>query len=299
MKDPFQYIQKYPDRTKQLLGIDNQQFQALLSQAELRHGERQKALESEKVYINTKGGGRQSILSIQEEICLCIYYLRQFPTFEVLGLQFGVSKTVANDRFHYWLNILEDLLPSSLLEQLKNQQNEDKMIEEMLTEFRLIVDSFEQPRERPEENQAQQEVFSGKKKMHTFKNQMIVLPEGKDIVDIMIGKKGPTSDIGMFREQQSQFSSEQLFDGDKAYIGATNMSTPHKKPKNGELTAAQKAENKEFSSNRIFVEHVIRIVKIFRVAKERFRLHPNIYERIISVVCGLVRLRIGTLNFTV
>ncbi len=95
-------------------------------------------------------------------------------------------------------------------------------------------------------------------------------------MDIIIGKKEPTSDIGMFREQQAQFSSEQLFDGDKAYIGVTNMSTPHKKPKNGELTPAQKTENKAFSSNQFFVEHVIRMVKIFRVAKERFRLHPNI-----------------------
>jgi hypothetical protein len=25
------------------------------------------------------------------------------PTFEVLGLHFGISKTEANDTFHYWL----------------------------------------------------------------------------------------------------------------------------------------------------------------------------------------------------
>jgi hypothetical protein len=37
------------------------------------------------------------------------------PTFEILGLQFGVSKTEANDTFHYWLKILGNILPASLL----------------------------------------------------------------------------------------------------------------------------------------------------------------------------------------
>lgn len=50
-----------------------------------------------------------------------------------------------------------------------------------------------------------------------------------------------------------------------------------------------------FSSNRVFVEHIIRVIKIFRVASERFRLHPNTYEQVILTVCGLVRLRIGSL----
>jgi hypothetical protein len=38
------------------------------------------------------------------------------PTFEVLGLYFGISKTEAKDTFYYWLEILENVLPGSLLE---------------------------------------------------------------------------------------------------------------------------------------------------------------------------------------
>ncbi len=60
-------------------------------------------------------------------------------------------------------------------------------------------------------------------------------------------------------------------------MGGQNISTSHKKPRHGELTAQQKAENKVFSSHRIFVEHLIRLVKIFRIATERFRLHPDTY----------------------
>ncbi|MEH2413292.1 transposase family protein [Nostoc sp.] len=46
--------------------------------------------------------------------------------------------------------------------------------------------------------------------------------------------------------------------------------------------------------NRIFVEHLIRLIKIFRIASERFRLRSQIYEQIILTVCALVRLRIGS-----
>jgi len=110
-----------------------------------------------------------------------------------------------------------------------------------------------------------------------------------------VGAKGPTSDISLFRNQQQRFASQQSFKGDKGYQGGKNISTPHKKPRNRELTLEQKAENKVFSGNRIFVEHLIRLIKIFRIASERFRLHSPVYEQIILTVCGLVRLRIGSL----
>jgi hypothetical protein len=65
--------------------------------------------------------------------------------------------------------------------------------------------------------------------------------------------------------------------------------------KKSELTPEQKQQNKELSSQRILVEHMIRLVKIFRVASERFRLNSQKYEQVILTICGLVRLRIGAL----
>ncbi len=42
-----------------------------------------------------------------------------------------------------------------------------------------------------------------------------------------------------------------------------------------------KEENKKKAQERIFVEHLIRVIKIFRVASERFRLHSSNYEKVI------------------
>lgn len=134
--------------------------------------------------------------------------------------------------------------------------------------------------------------------MHTLKNQFIVLPHGEDIVDIYIGQLGKTSDINLFRETQVKFDFEQKFIGDKAYIGGTTIMTPLKKPRNQEISELKKEENRQLSSRRIGVEHLICQVKIFRVASE-FRLARHKYSQIIMAVCGLVRLRLNRLSLLI
>jgi DDE superfamily endonuclease/Helix-turn-helix of DDE superfamily endonuclease len=299
MQNPLQYIEKHPNRAKEILGIEYEQWLGLVEVAKIEEERIRLIREQEKVRINKKGGGRPKKLKREEEVCLCIFYLRHLPTFELLGMHFDISKTEANDTFNYWIKIIRKILPSSLMEQAKKGKEELEMIKEMLTEYELIVDSWEQPRERPKDNQTQKEYYSGKKKQHTFKGQVVTLPVGKDLVDVEVGRQGKASDINIFREQQKKFNIEQRFMGDKGYQGGVNIKTPQKKPKGRELTDLQKEANKAISSERIYVEHVIRIIKIFRAAKERFRMKGNKYEEVILTICGLVRLRIGTLILAV
>jgi hypothetical protein len=299
MTNPLQYIEKYPKRTKEILGIEYQQWLALVEVAKIEEEKIRLAQEHQKVRINKKGGGRPKKLKREEEICLCVFYLRHLPTFQILGMQFNISKTEANDTFNYWIKIIRRILPASLMEQATKDKEELEIVKGMLAEYELIVDSWEQPRERPEDNQVQKEYYSGKKKQHTFKGQIITLPLGKDLVDVEVGRQGKASDINMFREQQLKFQSEQKFTGDKGYQGGVNIKTPQKKPKGKELTEQQKEGNKVISSQRIYVEHVIRLLKIFRAAQERFRMKCHKYEQVILTICGLVRLRIGTVILSV
>lgn len=295
MSSVLDYLENNPQETQRLIGLKHEQLEQLTKQAEALHNQKQAEVELGKIRIINKGGGRKVKLSIEEQILLTLIYLRHLTTFQLLGIQFGVSETTANDTFNYWLPILGELLPSSCLEQVKKNASDYEIVLEILTDFELIVDSCEQPRERPGEYEEQKKYYSGKKKNHTMKNQIIVLPSGDDIVDVLAGLPGPKSDINLFRERQKGFDPRQRFNGDKAYEGESSISTPNKKPKKGELTSAQKEQNKELASERIKVEHLIRYVKIFRVASERFRLNPRKYEQIIMTICGLVRLRIGAL----
>jgi len=264
-----------------------------LSQAIKLQNQKIELAESKKVRIILAGGGRKPKLSTSEQIILTLTYLRHLTTFQLLGIQFGVSETTANDTFNYWFPILGELLPGCLLEQVKKTERDYEIVKEILTEFELIIDSYEQPIERPGEYE-QKKYYSGKKASHTRKGQLIVLPNGKDIVDVVAGKPGPKSDINLFRETKKEFDYRQKFNGDKAYIGEQAIKTPQKKPRKKELTISEKEKNKELASERIFVEHLIRVVKIFRVAQERFRLNKHKYEQIIMTICGLVRLRMVT-----
>jgi hypothetical protein len=289
------YIKKYPKKTKRLIGINYEHLQQLVKQAEVLDHQKQEEIEVQKVRLNKKGAGCKNKLSILDQILLTLVYLSQNHTFEYLGIEFEVSESAAHNIFRYWLIIIGELLPASLIEQVKKKESDYELVKEILTQYELIVDSEEQPVERPSDQTEQKKLSSGKKKNHTFKTQLTVLPNGEDIVDIKVGDPGPTSDISQFRARLSEFLPSQKFKGDKGYIGEKQISTPHKKPKKGELTEAQKDENKKFSAKRIYVEHVIRLLKIFRVAQERFRLNRQSYEGVIRTVCGLVRLRIGAL----
>jgi hypothetical protein len=295
MTSPLKRIESHPHEAKRLIGIEYQQFLSLVALAEERHLQKQAEIERNKVRINAKGGGRKAEMSSQEGVCLCLVYLRQKPIFEILGLLFDVSKTKANDAFNYWVDILREILPASQMEEVEGDNQKYKELRQLLTQEQLIVDSAEQPTARPVDYEEQKKYSSGKKKMHTMKNQFIVLPQGQDIVDVAIGNLGKTSDINLFRSSQNKFNEAQKFLGDKAYKGEAAITTPHKKPKNGEITELQKKENKEISSSRIGGEHVIGMVKIFRVATERFSLARTQYKKIILTICGLVRLRINRL----
>jgi hypothetical protein len=289
------YIDQNPDETKRLIGVDYELLQNLIGQAKTIHRQQQDRIEKDKVRLIARGGGRKATLSNRDELLLTLTYLRQHHTFQWLGLQFGVCESTAHYLFHYWIAVLEDLLPASILEQVKDQESDYEYVKEILTEFELIVDTTEQPRQRPEDKEEQEDYYSGYKHMHTFKGQIIILPKGKDIVDLVAGEMGPKHDLTLFREHQDKFDSQQRFNGDKSYAGEPTISIPHKKSKNRDLTEAQKRDNKVLSGQRIFVEHVIRLIKIFRIAQDRFRLRTSRYKQVIHTICGLVRLRIRAL----
>jgi hypothetical protein len=127
---------------------------------------------------------------------------------------------------------------------------------------------------------------------HTRKNQLISLPNGTDIVDLVIGEKGPRSDSKLFEETQAELPQTLEFTADKADVGRRNTTTAIKKPRGGQLTQAQKDFNQKVSQKRVYVEHLIRVLKILRIAKEEFRMRSWMYELVIGCVCGLVRLRV-------
>jgi Helix-turn-helix of DDE superfamily endonuclease len=140
-----EYLEHHPEQAQRVIGITWEQFQELVTHAERLHQQKQQA----RPRLIKSGGGRRRKLSVQQEILLTLVYLHQYPTFQILGIQFDVGESTAHDIFHYWVNILGETLPASLIEQFKKKESEWCWIEEELTKLELIVDSYQQPIQRP------------------------------------------------------------------------------------------------------------------------------------------------------
>lgn len=66
-----------------------------------------------------------------------------------------------------------------------------------------------------------------------------------------------------------------------------NAEHPIKKPRNGELTEEEKQYNKELAQRRIYIEHVNRRIKIFRICKETYRNKRNRMNLRINLIACL------------
>ena len=84
----WDYIQKHPQETKRLLGIDYEQLGKLLEQGKLLHQRKREKIEEKKIRIIKAGGGKEPKLSEEEQIVLILVYLRHHLSFQNLGLLF-------------------------------------------------------------------------------------------------------------------------------------------------------------------------------------------------------------------
>ena len=82
------------------------------------------------------------------------------PTFQNLGVEFGVSESTTNYIFHRRIKILRELLPASLLEKVKKNDSEYLWVIEILTEFALIVDSYYRAIQIPKNYQQHKKTYN-------------------------------------------------------------------------------------------------------------------------------------------
>jgi hypothetical protein len=290
-------LESRPKQGKRMVGLGAEALWELWQRIVVLDDEAQQERKQRSDRKRQAGGGRKKNAHVLCRLLVTLLYLRQHWTMQALAEAIGCSEATVWNYIHEMLPYIRTELPASLLEQWQKECDsvERAELEEWLAELpegALLVDTWEQTIPRPQDKDEQKSYYSGKKKEHTRKNQLISLPKGRDIVDVVIGEKGPRSDSKLLEQTQAELPETIPFIGDKAYAGRSNTTTPIKKPPGGELTQAQKDFNKGVSQKRVFVEHLIRVLKIFRIAKEEFRMRSCMYELVIGCVCGLVRLRV-------
>lgn len=128
-------------------------------------------------------------------------------------------------------------------------------------------------------------------KRHTLKTQIYTDQDG-GILSVGTAYRGPKADIKIYAEEPiAALLSEKPRMGDKAYADGKypELETPMKNPKGKELSATQKASNKELSKKRVRVEHGIRRVKGWRIVRDEYRMPLGLFTSVTSAVVGLLQ----------
>ena len=119
------------------------------------------------------GGGRTSVLKgIEDKLLFILFYFRIYPLQEVQGYLFGMGQSQAWDWIHRLTPILNRALGYE--KQLPARQAHDiEQVLKMCPALEFIIDGTERPIRRPKDKTRQKENYSGKKKRHTLKNNVV------------------------------------------------------------------------------------------------------------------------------
>jgi hypothetical protein len=233
-------------------------------------------------HLKKKKRGRPSALTLEEQVLMTLEFWREYRTFSHLADDWNIHESTA----HRTVERVEN----ALLQSKKFSLPGKKVLvdSQAVLEF-VLLDVSEVPCERPKKKQSSW--YSGKKKRHTMKMQLLVDSATHMVVSVATGK-GRIHDLKLFRDSKIKIHSQTALIGDSGYQGICkdhqHSLTPHKSRKNGQLSQDGKHENRALAHFRQPVEHVIRKLKIFRVLKEVYRHRRRRFNLRVSLITGLI-----------
>lgn len=278
-------LKRIPDTFRQLTGITPEAFDRLLAELEPRYQQADAQRKQKPRRRRQPGAGRKFALPLTDRLLMLLMYYRTYTTHALLGFLFGLDDSSVGRN----INPLQPLLAGIFRIPGRRVELEPDEIRE------LFFDATERAIPRP--TRGQKRFYSGKKKRHTVKHQVVVVRKRK--APGRAGQKRRVRIAAVSRVFPGKTRDKKVYDrtrvvcprgvpraGDTAYVG-TGLSTPRKKPRGGALTARQKAGNRRVSERRIVVEHGIGKMKVWRIAAERYRNPRRRHTLIINNVAGL------------
>lgn len=251
-----------------------------------------------------EGAGHPFSLPIRDQLLLCLVWLRIYPTHEVLGFLFGVSDSTVSRLVHRFMPLLAQA-GTQQMQEVDPGRKHRRSLEQVLAQvpqLTALVDSFEQRVQRPTDPMEQRGHYSGKKKAHTLKTQVVVQPDTGLFMDVGESVRGPTNDHTLVRESglRGRLPSCTVLGGDLGYVGQVKepgdmeVVTPRRKPRDKERPAEDVAYNKAFAKVRVKVEHSIGRARRYQALNQQDRHHRELVTERGQAVAGLVNRQITT-----
>jgi hypothetical protein len=132
--------------------------------------------------------------------------------------------------------------------------------------------------------------YSGKKKRHTIKTQVVVCRRSRKIICTAF-TNGKRHDFRLFRESGVRIAPSVELMADTGYQGVAKMHAnselPRKRSKRNPLTEEDRRRNRAISSERVANEHAIGFVKRFRIVSEKYRGRRRGFGLRFNLVAGI------------
>ena len=257
-----------PEHFKRRFGIHRNTFKQIV-----------KVLKAE--WRATPNPGAKPKLNLDDRVLVALEYWREYRTYFHIGSSWGISESTVC-RIVHWV---EDHLMGSGKFRLPGKK---RLVQGFGRPEVVAIDVTETPIERP--RQRQRQFYSGKKKRHTLKCQVLIDSSTAEVICLFFGQ-GTQHDFKLFQASGVRLHHETESLQDKGYQGIqklhSNSRLPIKKPKGGSLSAADKAKNRELAIQRIGIEHVNRRFKIFRILAERYRNRRRRYGLRCNLIAAL------------
>jgi hypothetical protein len=274
-----------PSVFQQLTGMKVEEFDQLMPTFEAAYEEDGRGRSESRA-------GRKAVLATcQDKLFFILFYLRHYPTQEVLGFLFGISQGQAS----HWIHRLAPIVNTALgaERELPGRTAED-CTEAMqgCPELTFIIDGTDRPIRRPQDGEDRRKDYSGKKKRHAKRNIVITDKATGEVLGLGATQPGSKHDKACADEENYTFPSGSTLFQDTGFQGyapdGASTKQPTKKPRGKELSPEQKDENREVSRERVLIEHSIGGMKIFQSVSTIFRnIKEGFDDLVIETVCGL------------
>jgi hypothetical protein len=260
-----------------LTGLNRKAFEQLLPSFESAYRMQQKMVKPKRQ--RAVGGGRKARLeSIEAKLFYILFYYKCYPTFDLAGILFDFDRSQA----HEWMHGLQPVLTAALGAEQALPARKLRKLEDFVQRFsgveRVMIDGTERPMQRPQDPEGQTENYSGKKKRHTRKH-LAAVDQDKRVLVLTKARAGKVHDKRMHDEDEIAgfIPTEIPIEVDLGFQGFQaeyqNVSLPHKKPRGGELTATERAENRVLSQSRVVCEQAFAGVKRYGAVSDIYRNH--------------------------
>jgi Helix-turn-helix of DDE superfamily endonuclease len=109
------------------------------------------------------GGSKGKLPTIAEKLLFVLYYYKTYPTFDVLGTQFDMVRSKANENLHKLSPILYDTLVYLELMPYRELSTPEDLQAALQGMDHVIMDATERAYRRSQDDAKQREHYSGKK----------------------------------------------------------------------------------------------------------------------------------------